>query len=111
MAYDEALAERLRDLLAGEPVTEKRMFGGLAFLLGGHLAVAASGQGGLMVRVDPGTVEQLMAEPGTSEFEMQGRVLTGWLRVSADALADDDALDVWVRRGLAFCAALPAKSA
>src|SRR3954470_16446528 len=73
MAYDEALAARIRDHVAGEPVEEKRMFGGLAFLRGGHLAVAASGKGGLMVRVEPAETAALLAEPGASAMEMGGR--------------------------------------
>ena len=110
MAYDEELAERVRELLTREPVTEKRMFGGLAFLLGGHMAVAASGQGGLMVRVDPADNEPLLAEPGAEELTMGGRgPMTGWLRVDGDVLADDAALRAWVDRGVTYARSLPPK--
>lgn len=110
MAYDEQLADRIRALLAGAPgVTEKRMFGGLAFLVGGHMAVAASGQGGLMARVDPDHEDALLAEPGVTPMEMRGRPMTGWLRVDAGAVADDDALRAWVDRSRAFAAGLPPK--
>jgi TfoX/Sxy family transcriptional regulator of competence genes len=109
MAYDQALAARIREHTTGEPVQEKRMFGGLAFLLGGHMAVAASGQGGLMVRVEPEETETLLAEPGAAPFEMRGRSLDGWLRVSTEAVADDDALVRWVERGLAYARSLPPK--
>jgi len=114
MAYDEALAGRIReavsDLVAGEPVEEKKMFGGLAFLLGGHMAVAASGQGGLMVRVEPSETAVLLEEPGAAPFEMGGRgAMDGWLRVSSEALEDDDALARWVDRGLAYARSLPPK--
>src|SRR4051812_8043241 len=110
MAYDEALAARIREHVVGEPVEEKRMFGGLAFLLGGHLAVSASGRGGLMVRVDPAEADALLAEPGAGPMEMGGRgPMDGWLRVSADAVADEDSLDRWVERGLAYARSLPPK--
>src|SRR3954447_12232620 len=100
MAYDEALAARIRQHTAGEPVVEKKMFGGLAFLLGGHMAVAASGKGGLMVRVEPSETARLLAEPGAAPFEMGGRGgMNGWLRVSTEAVADDDALARWVEIG------------
>jgi TfoX/Sxy family transcriptional regulator of competence genes len=107
VAYDEDLANRLRELLAGERVVEKKMFGGLAFLVAGHMAVAASGQGGLMVRVRPEDTEALLAEPGADTFEMRGRALPGWLRVSGPTLADDDALVAWVRRGVDYARSLP----
>src|SRR4051812_46294082 len=110
MAYDEDLAERIRGVLPDIPVTEKKMFGGLAFLVGGNMSVAASGQGGLMVRVDPGETGALLAEPGAAEFEMAGRgPMKGWLRVSAEAVTDDSALSVWVQRGIAYAQSLPAK--
>ena len=99
MAYDEELAERIRGLLPQAPVTEKTMFGGLAFLLGGHLAVAASGRGGLMVRCDPAESERLVQEPGVSRMEMRGREMDGWLRVPAGVVDDDDALHRWVAIG------------
>jgi TfoX/Sxy family transcriptional regulator of competence genes len=109
MAYDEALAARIREHTAGEPVVEKKMFGGLAFLLGGHMAVAASREGGLMLRVEPDQTAALLAEPGASPFEMRGRELDGWLRVSAEAVADDVDLERWVERGLAYVRSLPPK--
>jgi TfoX/Sxy family transcriptional regulator of competence genes len=103
---DDALAARLRELLAGEPgVAEKRMFGGVAFLVDGHMAVGASGQGGLMVRVDPEQTDALLAEPGAGPFEMRGRPIDGWLRV--DTAAADPA--PWVERGVAYARSLPPK--
>ncbi|HYF26326.1 MAG TPA: TfoX/Sxy family protein [Baekduia sp.] len=110
MAYDEDLAMRLRDLLAGEAdIAQQRMFGGVAFLAGGNLAVAASGQGGLMVRVDPGQTDALLGEPGAGPFEMRGRPVDGWVRVAADAVAGDRELRTWVDRGLGYARSLPAK--
>ena len=110
MAYDEGLADRIRELLAGEPVTEKRMFGGLAFLLAGNMAVAASGQGGLLVRVDPALTDELLAEPGAQEMQMSGRgPMRGWLQVSGDALDDDETLGAWVSRGVTYARSLPPK--
>jgi TfoX-like protein len=110
MAYDEALAARIRELVAGEPVEEKKMFGGLAFLLGGHLAVAASGQGGLMVRVKPTETDALLTEPGVGPMEMGARgPVAGWLRVSADAVPDEESLGRWVEGGLAHARSLPPK--
>lgn len=108
MAYDVELAERIRASVSGEPVTEKKMFGGLAFLLNGNMSVAASGEGGLMVRVDPDEAEALLAEPGAAEFEMGGRgAMRGWLRVSADVLGDDETLGAWVSRGVGYARTLP----
>lgn len=110
MAYDEELAARIREHAMGEPVQEKRMFGGLAFLLGGHMAVAASGQGGLLVRVDPAENDALLAEPGVAPMEMGGRgPMAGWLRVAPDAVAGEQELATWVDRGLAFARSLPPK--
>ena len=110
MAYDEDLAARIREHVAGEPVIEKKMFGGLAFLLGGHMAVSASGHGGLLVRCEPGQTADLLAEPGVAPMEMGGRgPMDGWLRVSADAVADEDSLERWVERGLAYARSLPPK--
>lgn len=107
MAYDEVLAERIRGLLPDVPVTERRMFGGLAFLVGGHMAVVVSGQGGLMVRCERGETERLLAEPGASPMVMRGKELDGWLRVTADAVADDDALSRWVALGSDTAVRLP----
>src|SRR5690348_15008401 len=96
MAYDEALAERIRDCVEGEPgLSEMRMFGGLAFLIHGHMAVAASSQGGLLLRCDPTQTESLIVEPGVQPFEMRGREMSGWLRVDAKVVASDDALAQW----------------
>ncbi|HET7068384.1 MAG TPA: TfoX/Sxy family protein [Nocardioides sp.] len=109
MVYDETLAARIREHAAGVPVEEKRMFGGLAFLLGGHLAVAASRDGGLLARCAPQDSEGLIARPGVSRMEMRGREMDGWLRVSAEAVADEEDLEGWVERGLAYAGSLPPK--
>src|SRR5215213_981772 len=102
MAHDEELAQRIRALLDGEPgVTEQRMFGGLAFLIGGNMAVAASGQGGLLVRTDPDETDVLAAEPHAAPMEMRGRAMQGWLRVGDEGVATDAELEPWVRRGVA----------
>ena len=111
MAYDEDLANRIRGLIAGEPeVTEKKMFGGLAFLVGDHTSVAASGHGGLMVRLDPEDADALLSQPHTRPFEMRGRALRGWLRVDAEGLRTERQLEPWVRRGFAYARSLPPKS-
>ena len=109
MAYDEELAERIRGLLPAIPVTEKKMFGGLAFLVGGHMAVAASGKGGLMLRCDPADSERLVDEPGASRMVMRGKEMDGWLRVTAVAVADDRDLERWIRIGTSYAGSLPAK--
>jgi TfoX/Sxy family transcriptional regulator of competence genes len=110
MAYDEDLAHRIRELVAGEAgVTEKRMFGGLAFLVGGNMAVAASGQGGLMVRVEPEETDALAGKPHARPFEMRGREMRGWLRVDAEGVRTKRQLEPWVRRGVAYARSLPAK--
>lgn len=110
MAYDEDLANRLREALAGERVTEKKMFGGLAFLIGGNMSVSASGQGGLLVRVDPDQTDALLREPGAQEFDMGGRgPMKGWLRVNPSVLDDDKTLGAWVKRGVAYAKSLPPK--
>lgn len=107
MAYDEELAERIRDLAADEPgLTEKKMFGGLAFLINGNMAVAASGQGGLMVRVDPAESERLQAD-GAEPMVMRGKPMAGWLRVETPP--DKRALRTWVKRGVSYARSLPAK--
>jgi TfoX/Sxy family transcriptional regulator of competence genes len=106
MAYDDALASRIRDLLAGEDgVTEQEMFGGLAFLVNGNMAVAASGQGGILVRVDPGESAQLVETTGAEEMVMRGRSMAGWLRVDPG----EDELPEWVERGVSFARSLPPK--
>src|SRR5437763_14385011 len=107
MAYDTDLADRLREALAGERVTEKKMFGGLAFLVGGNMSVAASGQGGLLVRVAPDETERLLGEPGAAETDMGRGPMRGWLRVDADAVADDATLATWVDRGVSYARSLP----
>lgn len=110
MAYDEQLAQRIRELVADEPgVVEKRMFGGLAFLIGGNMSVAASGQGGLLVRCAPEDTDALLDEPGAEHFVMRGRAMNGWLRVSEDGL-DSEGLERWVARGVGYARSLPAKS-
>jgi TfoX/Sxy family transcriptional regulator of competence genes len=109
VAYDELLAERLRRRLVDEPVAEKKMFGGLAFLLAGNMAVAASGHGGLLARVDPSDSDDLLAEPGAEAMDMGRGPMRGWLRVSPDVLDDDAVLDSWVRRSLAYAKSLPPK--
>jgi TfoX/Sxy family transcriptional regulator of competence genes len=111
MAYDEDLADRIRELLAAEPdVTEKKMFGGLAFLVGGHMAVAASGQGGLMVRVEPDQTDDLAERPHAGPMVMRGRPMQGWLRVDPAGVASTQQLEPWVRRGVAYVRTLPPKS-
>jgi TfoX/Sxy family transcriptional regulator of competence genes len=108
MAYDEALADRIRALLEGAPqVTEKKMFGGLGFMVGGNMAVAASGQGGIMVRVDPAEGDELIATTPAEPMEMRGRSMSGWLRVDTADVATDDALEEWVERGASYAASLP----
>jgi TfoX/Sxy family transcriptional regulator of competence genes len=110
MAYDEDLADRIRELIADEPdVTEQRMFGGLAFLVGGNMAVAASGQGGLMVRIDPEETDALVAKPHAQPFEMRGRAMRGWLRVGPEGLRTKRGLQPWVSRGVAYARSLPPK--
>ena len=111
MAYDEDLADRIRELLGGGPdVSEKKMFGGLGFLAGGHMAIAASGQGGLMVRVDPEETDALLARPGVGPMEMRGRPLDGWVRVGADAVRTQAQLESWVARGVGYARSLPPKA-
>ena len=110
MAYDEELAARIRALIGDEPgVTEKKMFGGLAFLVGGNMAVAASGQGGLLVRVDPAESDELVASTGARPMEMRGREMAGWLRVAAADVQSDSELADWVGRGTAYARSLPPK--
>ncbi len=110
MAYDEDLADRIRELVAGEPeLTERKMFGGLAFLIGGNMAVAASGQGGVLVRVDPAESDALVATTSARLMEMRGRQLPGWLRVGPEDLRTEGELAKWVRRGTTYARSLPAK--
>lgn len=110
VAYDEDLADRLRVTLQGErDVSEKRMFGGLAFLIGGHMAVSASGQGGLLLRVDPALTESLIQRPHVARFVMRGREMDGWLRVDAAAVSTDADLAHWSAYGVAYARTLPPK--
>jgi TfoX/Sxy family transcriptional regulator of competence genes len=110
MAYDEELADRLRTLLGERPdLTEKKMFGGLAFLIGGNMAIAASGQGGILVRVDPEESDELVATTPAEPMEMRGRQMDGWLRVDTADVADDRMLGEWVDRGSAYAGSLPPK--
>jgi len=110
VAYDEDLANRVRELIAGDPdVTEKKMFGGLAFLVGGNMSVGASGQGGLMVRVEPKDTDALVTKPHARPFEMRGRAIQGWLRVEAEGLRTKRQLEPWVMRGVAYARSLPPK--
>lgn len=110
MAYDEVLAQRIRDLVDGEAGwTSKKMFGGLGFMLDGHLAVAAGSGGALMVRVDPADGESWVDGAAVAPMEMRGREMSGWLLVEADALATDEQLELWVGRGAAFVRTLPPK--
>jgi TfoX/Sxy family transcriptional regulator of competence genes len=110
MAYDEELAGRIRALLGSRAdLTEKKMFGGLAFLVGGNMAIAASGQGGILVRVDPEQSDELVATTAAERMEMRGRSMAGWLRVDAAHVSDDAALAEWVDRGATYAASLPPK--
>jgi TfoX/Sxy family transcriptional regulator of competence genes len=110
MAYDEELAGRIRALLGDRTgLTEKRMFGGLAFLIGGNMAIAASGQGGILVRVDPEESDELVETTPAELMEMRGRSMAGWLRVQAADVGDDAALGEWVERGAGYAASLPPK--
>ena len=110
MAYDVDLADRIRELLADEVgVTEQKMFGGLAFLIGGNMAVAASGQGGALVRVDPAEGENLIATTNAEAMEMRGRSMSGWLRVPANDLRTKRQLAKWVGVGASYARSLPAK--
>ena len=110
MAYDEVLAERIRTLAGGgSDMTEQKMFGGLAFLVGGNMAVAASGQGGILVRVDPDESGELVDTTSARVMEMRGRGMPGWLRVDAEDVADERELAAWVARGIAYARSLPAK--
>lgn len=110
MAYDEDLANRIRELIGAEAgISEQAMFGGLAFLINGNVAVAASGQGGLLLRVDPAETEALAKKPHARRFEMRGREMLGWLRVDDDGIGTKRQLETWVTRGAAYARSLPAK--
>jgi TfoX/Sxy family transcriptional regulator of competence genes len=110
VAYDEELADRIRELADGEShLAEKKMFGGLAFLIGGNMAVAASGQGGLLVRVDPAQSETLVATTNARPMEMRGRPMQGWLRVDSEDVRTKPELAKWLELGTTYARALPAK--
>jgi TfoX/Sxy family transcriptional regulator of competence genes len=111
MAYDEDLANRLREVLGVTPgLSEKAMFGGLAFLVNGHMAVAASSKGGLLLRCEPADTERLLKPPHVGRFEMRGKEMDGWLRVDAAAISTKRDLTRWVGKGVAYAASLPPKS-
>jgi len=110
MTYDEALAERIREQLAGERgVTEKKMFGGLAFLVGGNMAISASGNGGALVRVDPDDSDRLVSTTKAEMAVMRGRPMPGWLRVASADLRSKQQLSAWVNRGVGYARSLPTK--
>jgi TfoX N-terminal domain len=110
MAYDEETANRIREVVQREDgLSEMRMFGGLAFLINGNMAVAASGKGGLLLRCDPAETGALVAEPGAGRFEMRGREMDGWLRIDPPALQTDQGLRRWVQVGVDYARSLPAK--
>ncbi|MDQ6729641.1 MAG: TfoX/Sxy family protein [Actinomycetota bacterium] len=110
MAYDELLAQRIRELMAIEPgLTERKMFGGLAFLINGNMAVSAGGQGGLLLRIDPTQSAELAARPHAGRFVMRGREMDGWLRIDGAGVATRAQLTRWVARGVAYTRSLPPK--
>jgi len=110
MAYDQALAARLRDLLADERgITEKKMFGGIAFLLNGNMCVSASGRGGLLLRIAPADSKAALTKPHVTLMKMGGRSMAGWIRVAPDALKSKRELESWVHRGVAYTKTLPPK--
>jgi TfoX/Sxy family transcriptional regulator of competence genes len=112
VAYDEHLAERIRELVEGERgLTEQKMFGGVAFLVGGNMAIAASGEGGILVRVDPEQADDLVDTTPASTAVMRGRPMRGWLRVTADDVRTKRQLQRWVGLGTAYARSLPAKRA
>ena len=110
MAYDEDLADRIRELLGGQAhLREQKMFGGLAFLIGGNMAIAASGEGGALVRVDPERSDKIVATTDARPMEMRGRQMQGWLRVAPEDLRTKRQLSKWVTLGVAYASTLPAK--
>jgi TfoX/Sxy family transcriptional regulator of competence genes len=110
MAYDLELADGIRALVGGiDGVTEKKMFGGLAFLVGGNMAVAASGQGGILVRADPEKADEWIDGEHVAPMEMRGREMKGWLRVDAETAEKPAQLQIWVDRGVAYAQSLPVK--
>jgi hypothetical protein len=110
MAYDEDLANRIRELIADEDgVEEKKMFGGLAFLIGGHMSVSASGRGGLLLHVAAEETDKLLAKPNVRPFEMRGRTMDGWVRVEPEGVKTKRQLAPWVERGVSYARSLPPK--
>jgi hypothetical protein len=110
MAYDEDLADRIRSATQDQDgLTERRMFGGLAFLVNGNLALSASGRGGLLLRVDPGEAQSFVRTDGVTRFEMRGRAMDGWLHVDPSATASDAELARWVQVGVSYAGLLPPK--
>lgn len=110
MAHDEELANRVRELVLIEPgLSEKRMFGGLAFLVDGHMTVSVSGQGGLLLRVDPQETAALLEQPHAQPFQMRGRTKSGWLRIEPEGVQDREGLEAWVARGIDYARSLPPK--
>jgi TfoX/Sxy family transcriptional regulator of competence genes len=110
MTYDEELADRIRELVSGEEgLTEQKMFGGLAFLIGGNMAVAASGEGGLLVRVDPAESGKVTANTSAEPMVMRGRPMPGWLRVGTDEVRTKRQLTKWVQLGTSYARSLPVK--
>jgi hypothetical protein len=110
VSYDVDLADRIRELVGSESgLTEQKMFGGLAFLIGGNMAIAASGQGGVLVRVDPAHSDTLVATTKAHLMEMRGRQMQGWLRVDPDDVRTKRQLAKWVELGTAYARSLPAK--
>jgi TfoX/Sxy family transcriptional regulator of competence genes len=110
VAFDEDLANRIRELIADEDgLTEQKMFGGLAFLIGGNMSVAVSREGGLLLRVDPDETESLLAKPHAHPFVMRGRAMAGWLRVDVDGVKSKAQLERWVARGVDHARSLPPK--
>ena len=110
VGYDEHLAGRIRALLADEPdVRERAMFGGLAFLVAGNMAIAASREGGVLVRVDPAVSDRLVGSTTAAVAVMGGRSMAGWLRVPADDVATARQLRRWTRLGVGYARSLPVK--
>jgi TfoX/Sxy family transcriptional regulator of competence genes len=111
VAYDEDLANRIRELIADEPgLTEQRMFGGLAFLIAGNMSVAVSGRGGLLVRVEARETAALLAKPHAQPFVMREREMQGWVRVDAEGVRTKRTLEPWLRRGVGYARSLPPKA-
>ncbi len=110
VAYEERLAQRIREVVGPEPgLTERGMFGGLAFLINGNMSVSASGQGGLLLRIDPADTEELAAQPHAARFVMRGREMHGWLRIDGEGVLTEAQLAGWVARGVEYARSLPPK--